>query len=111
MVTGYTGKKLKKYIQGEKSYLYFDLACRRDYKNAEDKYDTDWITFVAYNGKADVLDGVEGGTLLTIEATIRSYEKMVDDSSVRKEQSLVVEKIHFLNSPKVSKENQGGDVK
>ncbi|WEY94520.1 single-stranded DNA-binding protein (plasmid) [Bacillus subtilis] len=104
-VTGYTGKDLKKSIQGEKSYMYFNVGSKRDYKNTEGQYDTDWISFVAYDAIADLLDGVEKGTLLTIEGRITSFEK-VENGKVKQHQSLVTKKVDFL-SPKTNNQPKG----
>ncbi|AQS42498.1 single-stranded DNA-binding protein (plasmid) [Bacillus velezensis] len=104
-VTGYTGKDLKKTIQGEKSYMYFNIGSKRDYKNTEGQYDTDWISFVAYDALADLLDGVEKGTLLTIEGRITSFDK-VENGKAKQYQALVARKVDFL-SPKTNNLQKG----
>ncbi|APT48362.1 single-stranded DNA-binding protein [Bacillus safensis] len=96
MLTGHTGKKLTKVIQGEKTFVYVSLAVKRNFKNSMGEYETDWVNLVAYNKVADYLDGLEAGSLLSVLGYISSFKK-IKDNQVTQDQSLVIEQFNILN--------------
>ena len=78
----------------------FTLAIRRDTKNKDGEYETDFINCVAYNNTADLVSKyLDKGDKLTVEGRIQtgSYEK---DGKKVYTTDIVVDKVEFLNNKK-----------
>lgn len=78
----------------------FTLAIRRDTKNKDGEYETDFINCVAYNNTADLISKyLDKGDKLTVEGRIQtgSYEK---DGKKVYTTDIVVDKVEFLNNKK-----------
>lgn len=78
----------------------FTLAIRRDTKNKDGEYETDFINCVAYNNTADLVSKyLDKGDKLTVEGRIQtgSYEK---DGKKVYTTDIAVDKVEFLNSKK-----------
>lgn len=78
----------------------FTLAIRRDTKNKDGEYETDFINCVAYNNTADLVSKyLDKGDKVAIEGRIQtgSYEK---DGKKVYTTDIVVDKVEFLNSKK-----------
>jgi single-strand DNA-binding protein len=84
-----------------KSVATFTLAVNRDYKNAEGKYDADFITCVAFEQRAETISKfVSKGDRLGVSGKIntRNYEK--SDGSKAYVTEIVVDGFEFLESKK-----------
>lgn len=84
-----------------KSIVTFTLAVNRDYKNAEGKYDADFITCVAYEGIAETISKfVHKGDRFGVTGRIqtRTYDKQ--DGSKGYSTEIIVKGYDFLESKK-----------
>lgn len=65
-----------KYYNGEKNVCYFTIAVNRNYKNANGKYDADFINCKAYRNTAEYLAKyVNKGDLVGVVGSIEINEK------------------------------------
>lgn len=84
-----------------KSVATFTLAVNRDYKNAEGKYDADFINCVAYEQRADIISTyVHKGDKFSVVGKLntRTYDKQ--DGSKAYITEVIVESFEFLESKK-----------
>ena len=94
-----------------KSVATFTLAVNRDYKNAEGKYDADFITCVAFEGKAETISKfVSKGDRFCVSGRIqtRNYEKQ--DGSKAYITEVIVDSFDFLESNKDKHSSSNVDV-
>lgn len=90
-----------KTTESRKSIAFFTLAVNRDYKNAEGKYDTDFINCVAFGQQAETISKfVHKGDRFGVEGKIntRTYEKQ--DGSRVYITEIIVSGFDFLESKK-----------
>ena len=84
-----------------KSVATFPLAVNRDYKNAEGKYDADFITCVAFEQRAETISKfVHKGDKFCVSGKIstRNYEK--SDGSKAYVTEVIVDGFDFIESKK-----------
>jgi len=89
----------------------FGLAIRRDVKNSEGKYDSDFVNCVAYGNIAEVIEKYHHkGSSIIIEGRIQSgsYEK---DGVKINTTDIVVNKIHFDRNNNEKKEEVKEETK
>lgn len=97
--------ELKKTSNGN-NILTFTLAVRREYKNANGEYDSDFIRLKAFKNTANFISTyVKVGDLIYIEATYVSsmYDK---DGQKLYSQDLIVTKVKCLSTSKAKKEEK-----
>lgn len=78
----------------------FTIAIRRELKNKNGEYDSDFINCVAYNNTADLVSKyLQKGDKVAVEGKIQtgSYEK---DGKKVYTTDIVVDKVEFLNNKK-----------
>ena len=86
---------------GENKYVRFTLAVNRKFKNAEGEYDADFISCVAWNKTAEIInEHFKKGSEIGIEGRIQtgSYDK--EDGSKVYTTDVIVENITFIGSKK-----------
>ena len=84
-----------------KSVATFSLAVNRDYKNAEGKYDADFITCVAFEQRAETISRyVSKGDKFCVSGRIqtRNYDK--SDGSKAYVTEVIVDGFDFIESKK-----------
>ena len=84
-----------------KSVATFTLAVNRDYKNAEGKYDADFIPCVAFEGKAETISKfVHKGDKFCVSGKMqtRTYDK--SDGSKAYVTEVIVDGFDFIESKK-----------
>ena len=84
-----------------KSVATFTLAVNRDYKNAEGKYDADFIPCVAFEGKAETISKfVQKGDKFCVSGKIqtRTYDK--SDGSKAYVTEVIVDGFDFIEGKK-----------
>lgn len=97
--------ELKKTSNGN-NILTFTLAVRREYKNVNGEYDSDFIRLKAFKNTANFISTyVKVGDLIYIEATYVSsmYDK---DGQKLYSQDLIVTKVKCLSTSKAKKEEK-----
>lgn len=90
-----------KTTESRKSIALFTLAVNRDYKNAEGKYDTDFINCVAFGQQAETISKfVHKGDRFGVDGKIntRTYEKQ--DGTRVYITEIIVSGFEFLESKK-----------
>ena len=83
----------------------FGLAVKRDFKNANDEYETDFVNCVVYGQLAETIGKYfKKGSKILIEGRLQtgSYEK--EDGTKVYTTDIVVEKINFVEAKKEIKE-------
>lgn len=101
--------ELKKTSNGN-NILTFTLAVRREYKNVNGEYDSDFIRLKAFKNTANFISTyVKVGDLIYIEATYVSsmYDK---DGQKLYSQDLIVTKVKCLSTSKAKKEEKKEEV-
>lgn len=94
-----------------KSVATFTLAVNRDYKNAEGKYDADFIPCVAFEGKAETISKfVHKGDRFCVSGKIqtRTYDKA--DGSKAYVTEVIVDGFDFIESKKDKPVNSSIDI-
>lgn len=108
---GYTCHALESRVNGETTTLFFTLAIRRNFKNGKGVYETDMIPFTAFDSKAKLLNGMEKGTQLEVEAVQRSYETADENGEIEYKVSNVVTDVYFTDRTKNHKKTKVGEGK
>lgn len=86
---------------GGTSVATFTVACQRNYKNAEGRYETDFINCVAWKNTADFLSkyfGKGSSIAVTGRMQTRSYE--AQDGGKRYVTEVIVEETEFVGKKK-----------
>lgn len=86
---------------GENKYVRFTLAVNRKFKNADGEYDADFISCVAWNKTAELInEHFKKGSEIGIDGRIQtgSYDK--EDGSRIYTTDIIVENITFIGSKK-----------
>lgn len=95
------------------SVCSFTIAVRREYKNKQGEYDSDFIPCVCYSGKAEFLDKyVTKGDLLGIVGALRQYKYTTDSGEKRSGLQVSIErdgKIEIAAKKKTSAEYDSDD--
>lgn len=85
------------------SKALFNLAVSRDMKNAEGKYDTDFIRLTAWGGTATYLQSyAPKGALVEVVAQIRTGSYKDNEGKTIYTQDIVVDQARVLHSPRTS---------
>ena len=95
-----------------KSVATFTLAVNRDYKNAEGKYDADFIPCVAFEGKAETISKfVQKGDKFCVSGKVqtRNYDKA--DGSKAYVTEVIVDGFDFIEGKKDKPTNSNIDIK
>lgn len=90
-----------KYTTNNIAVVMNTIAVRNDYKNREDKYDSQFINFVAYRNNAEYLSKYAAkGSKILLEGkwNNRNYKKQ--DGSTVYVSEMIVERIELLSSVK-----------
>ena len=83
------------------SKAVFTLAVQRDMKNAEGKYDSDFIRLTSWGGTSTYLQTyAPKGTLIEVAAQIRTGSYKDNEGKTIYTQDIVVEQARVLNSSK-----------
>lgn len=91
---------------GGTSVATFTVACQRNYKNAEGRYETDFINCVAWKNTADFLSkyfGKGSSIAVTGRMQTRSYE--AQDGGKRYVTEVIVEETEFVGKKEKTEYN------
>ena len=84
-----------------KSVATFTLAVNRDYKNAEGKYDADFIPCVAFEGKAETISKfVQKGDKFCVSGKVQTRNYAKSDGSKAYVTEVIVDGFDFIESKK-----------
>jgi single-strand DNA-binding protein len=92
--------ELKATSQANVSFVSFSLTVKRQFKNAQDEYETDWFTIIAYRNLAENLCKYQSkGSKVLVEGRlqVRTYEV---DGQTKYVTEIIAEDITFLDSKK-----------
>ena len=92
--------------QGGTSVCRFTVAVRRDYKNANGEYETDFISCVAFNKLAELMDKYcRKGDKIAVSGAIKitAYER---DGEKRTSTDVVLHDIEFVQGKREEGERQ-----
>lgn len=83
----------------------FGIAVKRDYKNANDEYETDFANCVVYGQLAETMSKYfKKGSRILVEGRLQSGSYDKDDGTKVYTTDVIVEKINFVDSKKEQKE-------
>lgn len=86
---------------GENKYVRFTLAVNRKFKNAEGEYDADFISCVAWNKTAELINEHFGkGSEIAVEGRIQTGSYDNQDGNKVYTTDVIVESITFVGSKK-----------
>lgn len=87
--------------QNKKNYLRFDLAITSNYKNKDGNKDTDFITCVAFNQLAKVInEHVDKGDQIGIVGQLKSNNYTNQEGIKIKTTTIVLEKVDLMSNKK-----------
>ena len=100
--------ELKKTTSG-KSVASFGIAVKRNFKNANGEYESDFFNCVAYSNLADTMNlYVKKGDMIAIEGRLQTRKYTDKDGNNRYSTEIIVENVEFL-TPKKQEEPQEDD--
>lgn len=86
---------------GENQYVRFSLAVNRKFKNADGEYDADFISCVAWNKTAELINKhFSKGSEIGLSGRIQTGSYDDKDGSKRYTTDIIVEEITFIGSKK-----------
>ena len=86
---------------GENQYVRFNLAVGRRFKNANEEYEADFISCVAWNKTAELINKhFKKGSGIALSGRIQTGSYDADDGSKRYTTDVIVEEITFVESKK-----------
>ncbi len=78
------------------SYLRFNLAVKKDFKNKDGEYDTDFLPFTCFGVLADTISKyVIKGQQLAVEGRATTYTEVVDNKNYTRV-NFIADKITFI---------------
>ena len=90
-----------RYSQSNVAIAQFNLAVKRDFKNSNEEYETDFINCVAYKNSAELLDKYcSKGSLIAIEGRIQTRNYDGKDGKKIYVTEVITSNIQFLNNKK-----------
>lgn len=98
------------------TFLPFDIAVQREFKNSNDEYETDFISCIAFNKTAEFLNNyAKKGYLIGVKGELRNNNFERQDGTINYGMRLNVTKVNsqilFLNKEKSTKSaDQEGNV-
>lgn len=96
-----------KTLSNGKCMTTFSLAVQRDYKNAEGKYDADFINCTAFGKTAEIIGNyIKKGQRVIVEGAIQTSVQTANDGTKRFYTNVSVSKIEFIE--KKESNQQGG---
>lgn len=103
-----TAEPVLKYSQSGKAVCSFTLAVKRNYKNAEGQYESDFINCVAWGKTGELIAEYVGkGQILPVAGRlqVRTYEK---DGQKHWVTEVIVEEFDFPEKRKITEASSGG---
>ena len=92
-----------KYTQSDIAVTSFTLAVERDFKNANNEKETDFIDFVAWRKTAEfICNYFHKGQLAAVTGSIQTRKYEDKDGNTRKAVEIVANNIYFAESKKDS---------
>ena len=90
-----------RYSQSNVAIAQFNLAVKRDFKNSNEEYETDFINCVAYKNSAELLDKYcSKGSLIAIEGRIQTRNYDGKDGKKIYVTEVITSNIQFLDTKK-----------
>ena len=90
-----------RYSQSNVAIAQFNLAVKRDFKNSNEEYETDFINCVTYKNSAELLDKYcSKGSLIAIEGRIQTRNYDGKDGKKIYVTEVITSNIQFLNNKK-----------
>lgn len=90
-----------KYTSNNIAIAQFNLAIKRDFKNTNGEYETDFINCVAYKNSAELLDKYcFKGSLIVIEGRIQTRSYDGKDGKKVYVTEIIISNIQFLDTKK-----------
>lgn len=110
ILTGNIFKDLE--LKGEsKKYLNFTLAVRRDYKNQNGEYESDFINAVVFGKSAEfMINYCQKGDKIMIEGALRNNKYTDKNGDTKYIENVYVKKIELIKST-TKKENENTTIK
>lgn len=113
-INSYVGRLTKdpvlKELEGDNAFLRFSIAVKREFKNAQNEYDADFIPCVVWGARAKTFaKTLSKGSLISIVGKLRS-SNYVDPETEKTRYNLEVhvDELGYLDSkPKVEETNPG----
>lgn len=100
-LVGRLTKDTELYEAGENLYTRFTLAVNRKFKNASGEYDADFISCVAWNKTAELINKhFKKGSEIAIEGRIQTGDYEKEDGTKVYTTDVIVESITFIGSKK-----------
>ena len=101
--------ELKSY--NKKSCVRNSIAVKRDYKNKNNEYDTDFFNISLWGSQADFLNNYAGkGTKILIYGKLLNNNYEAEDGTTKNSNEIIVEHVEILSSKKeTNTENTASD--
>ena len=92
--------------EGDTQSLRFGIAIRRDYKNKDGDYDTDFFNCIAFGRTAKFIsDYFEKGKEILLSGHLQNNQYTTESGEKRSNTNIVIEKVEFCGSTEKKKEN------
>lgn len=96
-----------KYTNSNTAYTKINLAVKRNYKNQNSEYETDFINCVAYKKTAEFLSQYfQKGSPVLLDGRIQTGSYEDKDGNKRYTTDVIIENVEFLESKKKETSNQ-----
>lgn len=103
IISGNLGRDPELTVNGDKQYCRFTVAVRRNYKNAEGKYDADWFNCTAFGKTAENINKFfHKGSQIIVEGHVQTGTYTKNDGTTGYSTNVLVEAFDFCGS------NNGG---
>lgn len=87
--------------------LRFQLAVKRNYKNDEGEYDTDFFSISSWGGLAKTINEyVNVGDTISVTGKLQTWNKELENGSGMTVISITADKFEFISSKKKENENK-----
>lgn len=92
-----------KHTGNGKEYLAFNIAVRRNYKNAEGQYDTDYFPVVVYGATAKYLNDYSGkGMKVAVSGSLRTRSYVNKDGQNVRVTEIIANGVELMSKPNYS---------
>lgn len=108
IISGYLIKDPESHAtKSGKNYIKTSIAVKRNFKNAEGKYDADFFNLIAWEHKAKFFENYLGkGSRVIIEGRIQNNNYTDKDGKKHYTDDVIVENVEFAGGGKSEKTNE-----